>query len=131
MATHPDAPQPLPGLEDLGEVEARRGRVGEVERGVRRTLAELRRLSKITEVDAGRSAIAISLARMMATKEATGRGSTFSNDARLLVELLDALAGEASRGEAEFEGVLHDKMAEWEAIMRDEAAKLADARGEA
>lgn len=131
MATHPDAPQPLPGLEDLGEVEARRGRVGEVERGVRRTLAELRRLSKITEVDAGRSAIAISLARMMATKEATGRGSTFSNDARLLVELLDALAGEASRGEAEFEGVLQDKMAEWEAIMRDEAAKLADARGEA
>jgi len=110
VTTDPNPPQPLPGLEHLGD----NSRPSQVEVGVRRTLAELWRTQKLTEVDAGRTAVAISLAKMMAAKERSGRGSTFSNDARLLVELLESMAGEAAEGAA-FEAQLTATMAQWEA----------------
>lgn len=98
---------PLPGLDDV------RGQrhVGDVEAGVRRTIAELARLDKLGEIDAGRLAVSVALARMMAKKEASGRMSTVSNDARLLIELLDSF----TEGE-ELTGVddrLAEIMAQW------------------
>lgn len=83
-------PLPLPGLEDVASDRA----VGYVEAGVRRTLAQLKRDERLTEVDAGHLAVAIALSRIITQKEARGRLSTVSNDARLLVELLDTFTGE-------------------------------------
>lgn len=84
------APQePLPGLE-----EPTSANVSAVEKGVRRTLAALEREELLSEADAGKTAVAVALAQVIATKAKTGRASTVSNDARLLVEVLDSLGGE-------------------------------------
>jgi hypothetical protein len=79
-------PLPLPGLEDVPSDRP----VGYVESGVRRALAALAATDRLAEVDAGHLAVAIALSRIITQKEARGRLSTVSNDARLLVELLDA-----------------------------------------
>jgi hypothetical protein len=83
-------PLPLPGLEDMPSDRA----VGYVESGVRRTLAALVAADRLAEVDAGHLAVAIALSRIITQKEARGRLSTVSNDARLLVELLDAFTAD-------------------------------------
>jgi len=115
MPEPPDAALPLPGLEDLAGKRA----VSDLERGVRRTLAELARLGKLEEVHAGYTAIAVAAAQEAARKSATGRGSTWSNDVRVLVELLDALTGAGEAGD-DFEERMRQKMAEWEAELAGE-----------
>jgi hypothetical protein len=99
-------PLPLPGLEDLPPDRA----VGYVETGVRRTLAALAATARLAEVDAGHLAVAIALSRIITQKEARGRLSTVSNDARLLVELLDTFTAE---DESEIDGDLRAAMQEW------------------
>lgn len=99
-------PLPLPGLEDVPSDRA----VGYVEAGVRRTLAALVAADKLAEVDAGHLAVAVALSRIITQKEARGRLSTVSNDARLLVELLDAFTAE---DESAIDGDLRAVMDEW------------------
>jgi hypothetical protein len=85
------APQePLPGLEEPTSAD-----VSAVELGVRRTLAALNADEMLTEAHAGKTAVAVALAQVIAHKTKTGRASTVSNDARLLVEVLDSLGGAA------------------------------------
>jgi hypothetical protein len=83
-------PLPLPGLEAMPSDRA----VGYVEAGVRRALVALKAADRLAEVDAGHLAVAIALSRIITQKEARGRLSTVSNDARLLVELLDAFTAD-------------------------------------
>lgn len=83
-----DQPAPLPGLED---VDTTHRYVSPLEKGVRRTLAALAARQLLIEDDAGKTATAIELAQVITKKVQTGRASTVSNDARLLVEILDSL----------------------------------------
>lgn len=46
-------------------------------------------------IDQARKALAISLARIIETKQETGRLSTVANDARVLLDLLDGLVPDA------------------------------------
>lgn len=99
-------PLPLPGLEAVASDRP----VGYVETGVRRTLAALVAADRLAEVDAGHLAVAIALSRIITQKEARGRLSTVSNDARLLVELLDAFTAD---DESAIPDDLRDIMAAW------------------
>lgn len=64
------------------------------------TIAQLRELGLVKPTDAGRVALARQLAKVLAIKEQSGRVSTYSNDARVLMELLEGFAAEASEGDA-------------------------------
>lgn len=61
-----------------------------IEDGVRRTLTEMSNRGYLDEMDAARSALAITLAEIIAEKRRTGRMSTIGQDARVLLDLLDA-----------------------------------------
>lgn len=86
MISEPDpmAPEPLPGLAPPVRPPSL------IEDGVRRTLAEMATRGYLDEIDAARSALAITLAEIIAEKKATGRMSTIGQDARVLLDLLDA-----------------------------------------
>ena len=99
-----DPTLPLPGLDEV----TGRG-VPPLERAVRRTLAELHRQGHVQEVDAGKTQLALELAQVIALKKATGRASTIGNDARVLMEILDAFVDEATDVDDE----LRDAMREW------------------
>jgi hypothetical protein len=62
-----------------------------LELAVRRSLRALAVEERLTESDAARTALALSLAQVIETKQRTGRLSTVSNDARVLMELLESL----------------------------------------
>lgn len=113
---------PLPGLEQLDPVFAEHLPQGmsPLESAVRRTLAALQADEKLHEHDAGRTAMAVELAQIISEKRRTRKLSTVSNDARLLVELLDTLAGDA--GDSGLDQRLAEKMAEWEAEMAGPAS---------
>lgn len=66
---------------------------------VEQTIAELRELGLVKPTDAGRVALAMQLAKVLEIKERTGRVSTYSNDARVLMELLEGFAAEATEGD--------------------------------
>jgi predicted nucleic acid-binding Zn ribbon protein len=118
-ATEPD-PLPLPGLED--GVDSRRA-VTDLESAVRRTIAAHQELDHLTEVDAGKCAIAIELCQVAARKRAGGRMSTISNDLRLLQEILDSLTPDA---DTDVDAKLRAAMAEWS----EEVSNAADASAE-
>lgn len=81
----------LPGLDPVT------GRaVPDLEKAVRRTLTELHKQGHVAEVDAGKAQLALEMAQVIATKKATGRASTIGNDARVLMEILDAFVDEAT-----------------------------------
>lgn len=103
-----DPPETLPGLEKPAYAPARAG-LPDLRAAVRRTISELEATGRIRDVDAGKIATADYLAAVIMTKERTGRASTISNDARLLVELLDALAPDTDAKDAQ----LADAMAAW------------------
>lgn len=119
----------LPGLDD----PATAGRpVGALEQAVRRTLAALDEQDAISEVDAGRVALALELSQIIADKRATRRTSTVGNDARVLMDILDELAP-AAAGEGDL--MLRRAMDEWsatiaahEAAERERAASHGDAQ---
>lgn len=77
------------------------------------TIAQLRELGLVKPTDAGRVALARQLAQVLAIKEATGRVSTYSNDARVLMELLEGFAAEASEGDH----ALRVAMDEWSSYL--------------
>lgn len=108
---------PLPGLEQLDPEWAASlpSGMSALESSVRRTLAALSEDEKLAEHDAGRTALAVELARIIAVKTHTGKLSTVSNDARLLLELLDSLAGD--EGDSGLDARLAEKMGEWEAAL--------------
>jgi len=66
---------------------------------VNETIAQLRELGLVKPTDAGRVALARQLAKVLEIKERSGRVSTYSNDARVLMELLEGFAAEASEGD--------------------------------
>lgn len=99
MTMQPDAGAlPLPGLDVVDDLaERRRGSpVSDLEKAIRRSLAELHRQGHVGEVDAGKLQLAIELAQIIELKKATRRTSTVGNDARVLMEILDAFVAEAS-----------------------------------
>lgn len=102
-----ESASPLPGLE---AVDTTHRYVSPLETGVRRTLAALAARDLLLEDDAGKTATAIELAQVITKKVQTGRASTVSNDARLLVEILDSLKPEAAGG---VDDELRATMEEW------------------
>lgn len=98
---------PLPGLEPAP------ANAGPLEVAVRRTLAALKAAGYIRERDAARCALAIELAQIVTDKRRSGRTSTVGNDARVLVELLDALLPE----DTGVDNQLQDAMSEWAAAI--------------
>lgn len=96
---------PLPGLD-----EPKGGRrTSDLEVAIRRTLRELHAQGHVNEVDAGKAQLAIELAQVISIKRATGRASTIGNDARVLMEILDAFVDEAT----DVDDTLRDAMREW------------------
>lgn len=97
----------IPGL-DLVTGRA----VPALEIAVRRTLAELHKMGHVHEVDSGKTALALEMAQVIATKKATGRASTIGNDARVLMEILDAFVGDVSDVDTE----LREAMRQWQEV---------------
>lgn len=110
------APEPLPGFgsEELGPASP-------LETAIVDTLHQLNEDGLLRPRDAGKVALALDLTRVMAIKRRSGRTSTYSNDARLLYDILDSFEPEVSTGDE----VIKAKMAEWTA----ELERLAAARG--
>ena len=119
MTTDPGAP-PLPGLDVVDDLaERRRGaKVSALEAAIRRSLAELHRQGHIGEVDAGKLQLAIELAQIIELKKATRRTSTVGNDARVLMEILDAFVDEAT----DVDDDLRDAMNQWSDYLAPDAA---------
>lgn len=80
-----------------------------IEAGVRRTLAEMVARGYLDEMDAARSALAVTLAEIITEKKRTGRMSTIGNDARVLLDLLDA----AVPAETEMDDDLRQAIEQW------------------
>lgn len=119
---HGTEPLPLPGLELPDET---RRQVSDLERGVRRTIAAHADLEHISEVDAGKCALALELCHVAQVKRAGRRLSTVHADLRLLSEILDSFAPDA--GGDDVDARLRKAMAEWEAVMEsDNAGAAAD-----
>lgn len=119
-----DGAQPLPGLEALTADRP----VGYVESGVRRTIAALDVDQRLAELDAGHLAVAVALSRIIAQKEARGRLSTVSNDAKLLIEILDAWIRPTAEGTVDQS--LREAMAQFQELA-DEAERQAAAEAQA
>ncbi len=111
----PNTPAPmlaLPGLEDLDERQARAA--SDVAKAVRRSIAALKAMGLVGEVDAARLALALELADIIAIKKRTGKMSTVGNDARVLVDLLDKLLPE----QTDVDEQLRAAMAAWGEAVR-------------
>lgn len=73
---------------------------GPLELAVLQTLTEYARADLLKARDAGKVALALDLCRVMAGKRRSNRTSTYSNDARLLGEILDSFVAEETAGDA-------------------------------
>lgn len=103
----------LPGLDKPDRKPAK------LEDAVRRTLAALEADGLLEERHAARLQLAIELAQIITLKRQTGRVSTVSNDARVLVELLDRILPDDQGVDA----ALREAMAKWaEEVERAERA---------
>jgi hypothetical protein len=80
-----------------------------LERAVLSTLGEYAGAGLVKPRDAGKVALALDLCRVMAGKRRSNRTSTYSNDARLLAEILDSFVAEESAGDA----AVTEAMREW------------------
>lgn len=101
----PDADLVIPGLGSDGD----RIESGPLERAVLATLGEYAGAGLVKARDAGKVALALDLCRVMAGKRRSNRTSTYSNDARLLAEILDSFVAEESAGDA----AVTEAMREW------------------
>lgn len=97
----------LPGLEVPGP------KTGALEAAVLTTLDLMREQGLVKPTDAARVALAVDLCRVLEHKRASGRVSTYSNDARVLMELLAGFAEDATEADA----ALVAAMAEWSAFV--------------
>lgn len=104
-------PDTLPGLDD--DHEAGSSSV-DLERAILSTLDEYRGAGLVTRRDAGKVALAVHVCRVMEDKRRRGRTSTYSNDARLLNEILDGFIAEEGAGDER----LRAAMAEWSAFVQ-------------
>lgn len=109
-------PEPLPGLEEPARPPA------SLELGVRRTLTHLHALGYVTEADAGKTALALELAQVIAVKRASGRASTIGNDARVLMEILDSFQPEDTDADAQ----LQEAMEKWAEVINGAGPAPAD-----
>lgn len=84
-------PEPLPGLGEPTTAvmpSALRDAIG-------RTLRALDAAGHVDEKDAARLQLALTMADIIESKQRSGRLSTVGNDARVLMDLLDGIVGEA------------------------------------
>lgn len=63
-------------------------------KAVEQTIQQLMEDGHIARVDVGKVQLALELAEVIAIKKATRRASTIGNDARVLMEILDAFVAE-------------------------------------
>lgn len=112
---------PLPGLDEPA------GKPGALELAVRRTFRSIEDDGILDESDAGRLQLAVELAQIIELKKQTKRTSTVSNDARLLVEILDKLTGADVEGSDDRR--LRDAMAAWSEHIERERQALAGGAG--
>lgn len=103
-----DAQLVIPGLGSDGLIEE-----GPLERAVIQTLNEYAQAELLKPRDAGKVALALDLCRVMAGKRRSNRTSTYSNDARLLSEILDSFVAEESAGDA----ALTEAMQRWAGML--------------
>lgn len=104
-------PETLPGLDPDHEPDKT---AVDLERAVLDTLDEYRSAGLLTRRDSGKVALAVHVCRVMADKQRRGRTSTYSNDARLLNEILDGFVAEEAGGDER----LARAMAEWSAYVQ-------------
>lgn len=80
----------LPGL----EIAQAPSGASVLEQTVRAQLQHLREQGYVTPANAGKAILCVELAQIIANKRQTGKTSTVSNDARVLMELLDGFVPE-------------------------------------
>lgn len=107
---------PLPGLEEPSS------KLGALESAVRRTFASVAGDDGLSEADAGRLQLALELAEIIELKKRTKRTSTVSNDARLLIEILDKITGADAGLDGDVDKRLRNAMDEWAAYVEREAS---------
>lgn len=99
-------PIPLPGLESVD------GRPpSPLESAIRRTIAALDGQSRLGEKDAARLQLALTMAGVIDAKRASGRMSTVGMDAKVLVDLLEGIVGDAETVDDD----LRQALTEWQA----------------
>lgn len=110
-----DAVESRPNVDDflpgLGSEET--GEPSPLEAAVKVTLSEYADAQLLKPRDAGKVALALDLTRVMAIKRRSGRTSTYSNDARLLYEILDSFVAEETAGDA----AVVEAMQQWTALL--------------
>lgn len=82
---------------------------------VRATIEQLHRDGHINAIDVGKVQLAIELAEVIALKRSSGRASTVGNDARVLMEILDAFVVDADE---QGDDMLRAAMDEWSERVR-------------
>lgn len=97
-------PEPLPGLEVTTDRQP-----SELGAAIRRTISAYHDQGLVSEVDAARLQLALTMAHVVDLKVASGRMSTIGHDARVLMDLLDKLADEAG----DIDDDLRDAMQAW------------------
>lgn len=84
-------PEPLPGLTD----EHHAGMPSPLRESIGRTLRALNAAGHVREADAARLQLALTMADIIEAKQRSGRLSTVGHDARVLMDLLDGIVGDA------------------------------------
>jgi hypothetical protein len=108
VETRPDVQEFLPGLGSEETTPA-----SPLEVAVEATLREYAAAELLKPRDAAKVALVLDLARVMAIKRRTGRTSTYSNDARLLSEILDSFVAEETAADA----AVTEAMQQWSALL--------------
>ncbi len=109
-------PEPLPGLAELDQAHV--DHATPLALAIRRTVTALDAAGHVAEKDAARLQLALTMADIIDAKQRSGRLSTVGMDARVLMDLLDGIVGDA-------EGIddqLQDAIAAWSAAQDAEGA---------
>lgn len=105
-------PIPLPGLESVsGQPHS------PLAEAIRRTISALDGQARLGEKDAARLQLALTMADVIDAKRASGRMSTIGMDAKVLVDLLEGIVGDAESVDDDLKRAL----AEWQDDSRDSA----------
>lgn len=110
-------PIPLPGMEDKPKMAA-----GQLQAAIRRTIAALNGQQRLGEKDAARLQLALTMGDVIEAKRASGRMSTIGMDAKVLVDLLEGIVGDADSIDDKLEKALR----EWDSETRDPQAATRD-----
>ena len=99
---------------DLGELfPAPLQSAGRLVKQVHATIVQLHEDNRIGPTDAGRVALAQSLAEVIERKTSSGRMSTIGQDAKVLMEILDGFREDA-KGEAD---LMREAMEQWTEVI--------------